>query len=305
MRNSVRAIFVVSVLVFVAALVVSAAPRNPRARTSSASAADGPIAILSPSEPGFHAALSAHFSGIETVPDFARIEPYLLLLHNGSAHAVLAYAIEWHLDLANGSKKAISAVVISAPGTKLALSGQKPIVGPHGWLVVSPFFYWSAAEFQSLIATKEAASQFQSALKDPQLAGFQGWPTVDPLLDGAVLSDGTFIGPDTLQLFERFQATQKAEFELGEWVLAQFSQPGGADELDLNTIFRNQIRAGRAPLFGPAPSFYIAARGEEAARLHECLHKKGMKALRQLAVRLTFSDPLPLRRAAASAAKTP
>ena len=305
MRNSVRAIFVLSVLVFARALVAGAAPRNPRARTSSVSAAAGPIAILRPSEPGFHAALSAHFSGIETVPNFARIEPYLLLLHNGSAHAVLAYAIEWRLDLASGSKKAISAVVISAPGTKLALSGQKPIVGPHAWLVVSPFFYWNAAEFQSLIATQEAASQFQSALKNPQLSGFQGWPTVDPLLDGAVLSDGTFVGPDTLQLFERFQATQKAEFELGEWVLAQFSKPGGADELDLNTALRNRIRAGRVPLFGPAPSFYVAARGQEAARLHECLHKKGMKALRQLAVRLPFSDPLPLRREPAPSPVSP
>jgi hypothetical protein len=260
---------------------------------------------LNPAQPGFHAALSSHFPGIESVPNFARIEPYLLLLHNASAHAVLAYAIEWHLELANGAKRAISAVVISAPGTKWALSGQAPIVGPHAWLVVSPFFHWNAAEFQSLIATKEAESQFQSALKNPQLAGLQGWPTVDPTLDGVVLNDGVFIGPDTLKLFERFEATQKAEFELGEWVLAQFSKPGGADELDMNTTLRNQIRAGRDPVFGPAPSFYVAARGAEAARLHECLHKKGMKALRQLAVRLTFSDPLPLRRAAVPAAQTP
>ncbi len=305
MRNWFRATFV-AVAALAAAFGVCAVPRNAQAQTTAASAGNsGPTAILLPGHPGFHASLNAHFRGVENVPGFARIEPYLALLQNTSAHAVLAYAIEWKLGLANGSQKTISAIVIPPPGAKWALSGQEPLIEPHDWLLVSPFFHWNSAEFQGLLNTKTAEGQFQSALSSPRISGNQGWPTVDPSLDGAVFADGTFIGPDTLKLFEQYQATQKAEFEEGEWVLAQFSKPGGADELDLATVFRNQIRAGSAPLFGPAPSFYNAARGQQAERLLDCLRKKGRKALRALSVRLTFSTPLPLRRAAVSAPQTP
>ena len=120
--------------------------------------------------------------------------PFGVVLKNGTRQTIVAVALRWEMSDGNGARETCVAAYegFTQPRQRIP-SGKEAIGLPEELLIDSVHL---TPEFRSGLSLPEAK----------HLAHFQNAQSVRIVLDGVIYASGQFVGPDTAQEFETYQA---------------------------------------------------------------------------------------------------
>jgi len=266
------------------------------------------LQIISPSDPQFDVELASLLkdrdSYISSVND---LRPFCAFIRNESEQDVLFYGIKWEITNPDG-KVSPFGYSSGAPGPFIGLESREGAAsGPRDGVIKakSSLFVAMDLDFKNLVlmANRMSAEQAQLNLQnyltsnrakyDELLASAS---TITVSLDGAALSDGSFVGDDTRNLYQQLQQLIKARQDILATVergVAERQSPGAI----LSKLQADAERSGRenegasGANYGYFFKTYVdelhqikATRGDEASvnyargaskKLWKPLHKKG------------------------------
>lgn len=287
----------------VAGLVVTLAaliPASALAQSAPNSYALGhSVVLIGPNSPMFDTLLERWFPGVTDVNYFKEIKPLLAIVHNNTKRAVVAYVVKWTITGADGTASTAWLHVVGNPAPDEArLPGTETVLGPAGTglgtQLVSPWFHWPKRAFPSLLKINAVMITFQAANTSSLVSGIQGATSIRTTLDGAIFGDGVFIGPDTLKLYERFEAVQQAEVDEGTWMSNLLQGSPSTDEITAQ--LDQQVYRGWG---AAADDFYTAANGQQANRMLSVLQTGGRTELQAFATQIARAKRMTLQRHAA------
>lgn len=256
------------------------------------------VQLVGPNGSGFETALDTDFPGLRGVKYFQAIERLLVIVSNPGPRDVKAYVVRWTITNGDGSTNSVDLPVMWQPDPGgWPLTGQQTVLEAGATKLVSPFFHWTKQRFPRILAINAAWILLQGASRKPLVASVQNAASVQVTLDGVVFGDGVFTGPDTSDLYERFESEQKAEVDEGMWMLNRFSSGTAAEQI--REGLSQQIYEGRNAAGADLESLYAAARGREATRLLGVLDQRGQTVLQNVAARLARANPMTLSKQAA------
>lgn len=259
------------------------------------------VVVTGPNSRNFDDVVERWFPGVTGVSNYATVKPLLAIVHNNTMRVVKAYVVKWTITSADGSAATEYLPVVSEPGPGEAqLSGAKTVLGHGGTgfetMLVSPYFRWPQRGFPGLIQGNAVMISFQAASLKALASNIQSATRVQTTLDGVIFGDGVFVGPDTSELCERFQASQQGEVDEAGWALNQLS--AGPTDQQLMDSLSEQIYQGRNSTGTDPASLHAAARGEEASSLLSVLEQGGQTALQAIATGVANAKRLALQRQA-------
>jgi hypothetical protein len=257
------------------------------------------VVVIGANRPCFDELLDRWFPGVSEVKYYEAVKPLLAIVHNNTMRAVKAYLVKWSITNADGSTSTEYLPVVSEPAPGEAqLTGARTVLGQgaSGFAteLVSPYFHWPQRRFQGPLQVMAVMNTFQAATLNPLASNIQGATSIQTTLDGAIFEDGVFVGPDTSQLYEKFQAAQQAEVDEAGWMLNQLS--AGLADQQLRDGLSEHIYQGRNSTGTDPTSLNGAARGEEASRLLSVFEHGGQTPLQAVATTLANAKRMTLQR---------
>ena len=199
------------------------------------------ISIISPNDPSFARLLSSSLQ--EEAREAAEaVRSVSFFLKNDTDHSIIAYTIKWKMITAEGKVRThtknylASEVLIGRP-----LSGLPGVIEPHSVRFIS----LARGVEASVEASKAPRANGEQANPNSQLAlgeyvdrqraRVAAFNNITISLDGILLDNGTFAGPDTTQTFDKIKATLDARRDL----LSEFernTQPGKSIEVGFSRL---------------------------------------------------------------------
>ena len=197
------------------------------------------LAIISPSDPSFNDKVPSLFRGEQTA-FMARLKPFSVLLNNTSDKSIVAYQLKWEMVRADGT---IFTRETGGANPRALMDGGKPgleylsttagiAIKPNGIRYISSIIPLSEDQgggitsFAGGSSDKNALHNLQQAARDKNyevllnsiIAEMQSCISMTVSIDGAFFEDGTFVGPDSSNLFARVQGNVDAKRDLLEEV---------------------------------------------------------------------------------------
>ena len=245
---------------------------------------NSPLELTPSTSPNFVSLLDGFFPGLTTAPNFEIYKPYITVIHNTSASLVKAYTIRWDSDLTVGS--AVPVAEYHYAYRMIDDGSLNNTIRPGEYRLVSPFFSLGQRGF-SLDRVLILRPVFDSLTHHEQ---------VIPVLDMAVLRDGSVYGSDTLRTWQEYVFRRSAEHDVALSLSAPSStEVRSSQPVSLATLLSKSINNDRASLEASrsvpvasdmetvhAHSSYLKARIEAANRLLELYHRLSPSAFNDL-----------------------
>jgi uncharacterized protein affecting Mg2+/Co2+ transport len=220
------------------------------------------LQIISPSDPLFDKELSALLKGnqVELKQAVEAIRPFCVFVKNTGAQDVVMYSLKWELTKANGMVLPLS-VATGSPGVLMGVEQPKNKTEANGGDKIRP----NATRFLTADLTlknyiyamrADAGETFKKSFQDYMIRVtpknnklLEGVTNITVSLDGAFFEDGSFVGPDTTNLFPRMQGQIDAQRDVATAIEQGLKQRKTYDEI-FNQIesLANQPDSGQASL---------------------------------------------------------
>lgn len=267
-----------------AALAREANPRLVVRQTASQS-----LTLIKPTDPDFEGMLDTYYPGISDQEGYQNsIRPFLVIVRNDTSELAIAYAITW---TANYTDRAVRPLRATFVNRALMDPWAATYLPPGGIRLIGPMFNLTSKRYEGYhsFAQMYPASSFPSA----------GLSSVNVKVDGVVYEDGSFIGPDTTQIFERYVM---ARFAVRDEALSALNlihsstapQLTVAQQLQqsLNQEMQRDGRATQRTLL----ALYVQARARSAQDLLDILasrHFNGLETALQNFIDRSGGNPNP------------
>ncbi len=283
-----------SLLLCMSSLSYAAGPGMP-AQSQTSSNGSRPFRLVLSSDADFDQLLRQHFAGILGSDMYSLIRATTVLVSNETNVPVRAFTVSWTLDNPDGSRESLYTTVFPDSKHSHLLPGVDPALGAARYGLISPFAHVEedgreVPEVSSLQRYLDSYADIGSSSSQRSiLSKLAAAKQITVELDGAVFSNGTFIGRDTFGLWQKFTCEHNGAIQeaisLGR-VIGQGDSPR-------NTLERDATLS----LAPPNPdSGCLAARGREAARLLEVLQKNGANRLEQAVAIVSRGQEVVLHR---------
>ncbi len=293
-RHSRLATNVFSLLLCMSCLSYAAGPGMPvQSQTSS----NGPhrFRLILSSDAEFDQIVQQHFSGILGSEMYSRTRATTVIVSNESGAPAKAFTVSWTLDYTDGSRESLYTTVFPDSKHSHLLPGVDPALGTGRYGLISPFVHLEedgseASGGSSLQTYLDSYADIESSFSQRSvMSKLAAAKKITVELDGAVFSNGTFIGRDTFGLWQKFTCEHNGAIQealsLGRLI--------GQGDLARSTLERDATLS----LAPPNPdSGCLAARGREATRLLEVLQKNGANRLEQAVAIVSKGHEMVLHR---------
>jgi hypothetical protein len=250
-----------------AAPMVLAGDGRADAQVSRLSASDRAVSAIAGSDPGFDDAAEALYPGLRKDPTFRQIAPLSLLVTHQQGPSVRAFSVSWAVTTPSGSYETplYYYVSLGPPATGHTLSAlgsaRRNIVPAGQSRLVTPFFHWTPADYQS-----KKAVDWKTAIEptDPGEFLVSELPKatqMKPSLDAVIFTDWKMIGPNKHKLGTKIRARRNAEHDEGVAVLRLMKK--GASDSEIVQTLREHGAAPRSNNTSLNARWY-----EQSRRLH-------------------------------------
>jgi len=193
-----------------------------------------------------------------------RMKPFSVFLRNTGSRNIIAYWLTWELTKPDGTvitreEGGVNSGALTgdvAPGLEHLVMNSGYAVGRNANRFINPltsfgesevsgalFAYATSTEDPSEIGRlQQAARSISSFLDDVVVPELRGYAEMRVSVDGVFFDDGTFVGPDTTQFFNKVQANIDAKRDLLEEI--SFAVEHG---LRMSKIFKNVQEVASSP----------------------------------------------------------
>ncbi len=165
----------------------------------------------------------------------ATVNPYSILLKNSSGRSVVGYSIKWecfdgkiesaHRDMSHDVRTSHILGIVLTYGEE---SVRRELINRLQG-VIRPHSTWFISEDTPARPLSAALEDVDTELDEAALAEVRAaCPIMTVTLDGIFFDDGTFIGPDTTEFFDKIKTQLDARYELLQEV-------------------QNEVKAGKHP----------------------------------------------------------
>ncbi len=242
------------------------------------------LTLIKPTDPDFENMLDSYFPGVSLQAGYQQaIRPFLVIVRNDNYLPAAAYAITWTVHYEDGGLRRLRAMFVNR-----ALMPPQVIayIPPGGIRLISPLML-DVAPSQYESNTDSAVYPPESYPPSNELA------SVDPIVDGVVYSDGSFIGPDSTRILQR---SVMARFAARDEALAALNliQTSTAPQLivaqQLKDTLDQQIRLGDGVSKTTLLARYVRARDRTAQDVQRILRNRGLTGLEALLLRFVSSS---------------
>lgn len=293
-RHTRLAMNVFCLLLCMSCLSFAAGP-GVAAQSQSSSTGRHRFRLVLSSDAEFDQIMERHFSGILGSEMYNRIRSTTVIVSNETGVSLKAFTVSWTLDNPDGSRESLYTTVFPDSKHSHLLPGVDPALGTGRFGLISPFAHAEEDESEAL-----GASSLHTYLDSYADSGSSGTPTsimsklaaakqITVELDGAVFSNGTFIGRDTFGLWKKFTCEHNGAIQEALAVGRVIGQ--GAS---VRSTLEKDVTLSLSPS-GPDAGC-LAARGREAARLLEVLQKNGPDRLEQAVAIVSKGQEMSLHR---------
>jgi hypothetical protein len=231
------------------------------------------VSILTPNDPGFEAALEAGYPGISSLPNYAAMRPFLVLIHNDGVRTAYAYAIEWSVHYPDGYIQRFSTFFIKRHWT---LKVEDRVLHGSDTRLLSPLFNLSSEDFRG-------DRHFVEFYPPKMFEEVPDGGSVSASIDGIVFSGALFAGPNHTGLAERFQSQLNAEHDEGLAIQRYLNEHPTALAADIAAALDKDIKVGLNARTPGATSIYQYDRANEAMLLKTLLLNRGIPKLKRRA----------------------
>ena len=200
---------------------------------------------------------------------FAAVAPLCYLLQNRHTLSLRALSLQW--SVATGSSVYNHPQHLELPAKHHSLrTGQRALMGPYGFLLVSPFFAWhpgavpkSPIPWTSILAGSSVRQFMATELLASKATGLQ--------YHGAIYADGTTVGPATKHLAKRTLLVQGGEHDCAFSIAKKLKN--GATHAEIATVLNQYLAWRPATIPTPNQRLYQTSRRNHAAVLLDVLTK--------------------------------
>jgi hypothetical protein len=277
-------------LLFAAAVMCFCARANGQVAVNALSESQRVIELISPSHPGFNAALDADYAGLRQADGFEMLRPFIALLRNNSGHGIKAYVLKWNVVKPDGRTYKLVRIPWAHGGQREALTGELIVWKPGEPRLVSPSFDWDSST-----AYNEKRRKLLSALaKGPLGTGGAEALNIEVSLDAVIYDDGVFSGPDTENFSYQYECERNGEQDEGEVALNLLEREASDEEI-VERLNHDSARSDTEDATDRI-TFVDIAKGREARKLLTELKRNGRDGLKRRAVWLTSYARTALRR---------
>lgn len=241
------------------------------------------LTLIRPDDPEFEALVADKFPGVQSLQNYARLKPFLLLLKNETPHWATGYAIEWNIRTSNGSVHRQPFIFLQRHDPEM----QRKVIAPGEVRLLSPTLN---------VGPEELPARLQSIANMPMHPyTFKNIVTsVSALIDGVVYEDDAYTGPHPENLVRRYQALRDAERDLGTALLQAFDSDPSADNI-LGFLSNETRRVDSSSGEDPA-SLYRMERWQESQSVLSSFRAGGLAGLRQRAREMAQRPPVQVFR---------
>jgi hypothetical protein len=227
------------------------------------------LTIISPSDPSFNDKASSLFNGKQSAFSES-LKPFSVLLTNTSDKSIVAYILKWEMVRADGTVftretgGANPAALMDGgtAGYEYLSTTAGVAVKPNGIRYISSIIPLSEDQ-GGRITSYAGGSSDKNALPDLQqavqtrnyegllnsvIAEMQSCISMTVSIDGAFFEDGTFVGPDSTNLFARVQGNVDAKRDLLQEVAFALKHNRSSKE-----VFNDIEEIVKTPDIGIAP----------------------------------------------------
>lgn len=229
------------------------------------------LTLIQPTDRNFDSTLDAYFPGLSEEENYPQaIRPFLVIVRNDNGSTAVAYSITWTVHYAGGSVRPLRALFVNRP---LMDQGAVTYLTPGEVRLISPMFNLTPEEY----------GHYESIA--PLYPGSRKLTSVDADVDGVVYGDGTFIGPDTTKVLQRYAM---AQFATRDEILAALNlvNSSAAPPLvvagRLAKMFNRDFQWDQLAYQHTLLAMYVRARGNTAMDLRRILLARGTVGLEKL-----------------------
>lgn len=225
------------------------------------------LTILTPEMADFDALLNEFFPGIQSLPYFQSMQPYLVLIRNDGAVPAVVYGIQWNVRGLDGSTTTLENDYIAEP-----LAGG-PRLAPGGIRLLSPLFNLTPRQYQAA----------PSLLDSYAGAEFPALASCITEVDGVVYADFTYAGPQGLQMWQRYTAARLAAHDEVVSTLKLLNSSTAAQVI--MATLNAEIERGRWSRGLRIMNMYVQARGQCAKTVRDLIVRFGQAEAQQILTR--------------------
>lgn len=223
--------------------------------------------------PDFQKVLAQVYPALAADTAFAAVAPLCYLLQNRHTLSMRALSLEW--SVATGSSVYSHPQHLELPAKRHSLrTGQRMLMGPFGYLLVSPFFAWhpgavpkAPVPWTSILAGSSVRQFMATELLASKATGLQ--------YHGAIYADGTTVGPATRHLAKRTLLVQGGERDCAHSILKKLKT--GASQEEIATVLSQYLAWRPATIPTPNQRIYQTSRRDHASVLLDVLTKHPTK----------------------------
>jgi hypothetical protein len=238
------------------------------------------LTMLTPSSPDFASVLSGVFPGVWGEAGFARVRPYLVILRNDTPLPAVAYALVWTVRSRGGYVGHPRRFFVN---TAFVPRIEETVIAPGALRLVS--------SVASVAPDGPLPGLFSPSNYPPRAQA----TVIGVSLDGVVFSDGSFIGPNTTHLLQRYVAARFAARDAALSVLRWAREDDGmapvVSAVALKQRLMEQMRFLGAATQPTLLARYARARARMDMRFRNMLARGGFKKFEAALQRFADGHP--------------
>jgi len=247
-----------------ALLATVAAPTSAVAAQASSGAK---LRMIRGGTPDFQKLLAQAYPTLAADTSFSAVAPLCYLLQNRHTLSVRAISLQW--SVATGSSVYSQPQHLELPAKHHSLrTGQRMLMGPNGYLLVSPFFAWHPAAvpkapiaWTSILAGNSVRQFMATELLASKATGLQ--------YHGVIYEDGTTVGPATKHLAKRTLLVQGGERDCAYSIAKKLKS--GASHAEVAAVLTRYLAWRPATIPTPNQRMYQTSRRNHASFLLDVL----------------------------------
>lgn len=244
-----------------------AAASMPASAVAAQASTGAKLRMIRGGTPDFQKVLKQVYPALAADTSFAAVAPLCYLLQNRHTLSMRALNLQW--SVATGSSVYSHSQHLELPAKHYSVrTGQRSLMGPYGYLLVSPFFAWhpgavpkAPIAWTSILAGNSVRQFMAAELLASKATGLQ--------YHGAIYVDGTTVGPATKHLAKRTLLVQGGERDCAYSIAKKLQS--GATHAEIRAVLTRYLAWRPANIPTPNQRIYQTSRRNHASFLLDVL----------------------------------
>ncbi|MGH9449172.1 MAG: hypothetical protein ACRD11_01390 [Terriglobia bacterium] len=247
------------------------------------------LTLVTPSEANFDRVVEIYFQGLPGFSDYQGVRPYLALLRNDSAVPAVGYEIQWRVLYRDGHAQTFNNTFVLRPLTRTV----NVTLLPQSVRLIFPKLTFTPAEYQvipdrgdqfavsRLISSAinltpreyQDTSNFAEQISASRFLSSAGLVSGSPEVVGVVYRDGTYAGPEGIQVWRRYVTARLAARDEALYVLDLLNSSAPVEKV--YTALDRQTERELLDQGTDTTDMYVRNRGRSADYVESLLQRDG------------------------------